>query len=243
MIPRFHCPIPLSPGALVELPEAVAHHALKVLRMKSGDALVLFDGTGGEWHATLKIGADRTARALIGAFDDVERESPLSVTLAQALPAGDKMDWVVEKCVELGVAAIQPVRATRSVIRLSPERMARRVAHWNAIAVAACEQCGRNRVPKVMPVLDLPQYLAQAQAQNACRLLLAPQGENTLCTLARPQAPLSVLIGPEGGWDEWEIAAAHAAGFSAVRLGPRVLRTETAGTALLAALQVLWGDY
>lgn len=243
MIPRFHCPLPLSPGALVELPEAVAHHALKVLRMKNGGVLVLFDGSGGEWQATLKIGAGGTARALIGEFRDVERESPLSVTLVQALPAGDKMDWVVEKCVELGVAAIQPVAAKRSIIRLSSERMARRVAHWNAIAVAACEQCGRNRVPRVLPILDLPEYLAHAQTQYACRLLLAPQGGQALRTLERPEGPLLVMVGPEGGWDEGEIAAAHAAGFTAVRLGPRVLRTETAGTALLAAMQALWGDF
>lgn len=243
MIPRFHCPLPLSPGALVELPAAAAHHALKVLRMKSGDPIVLFDGTGGEWRATLKVGAGKTAQALIAGFSDVERESPLGVTLVQALPAGDKMDWVVEKCVELGVAAIQPVRAMRSVMRLSPERMARRLAHWNAIAIAACEQCGRNRVPPVLPILDLPQYLANAQGQNVCRLVLSPQGDHALHRLARPMGAIHVMIGPEGGWKEGEIAAAHTAGFTAVRLGPRVLRTETAGAALLAAMQALWGDF
>lgn len=243
MIPRFHCPAPLAPGALVELPETVGHHALRVLRMKSGDHLILFDGNGGEWRATLKVGAGGTAQALLGEFAAIERESPLQVTLAQALPAGDKMDWIVEKCVELGVAAIQPLAAKRSVMRLSPERMARRVAHWNAIAAAACEQCGRNRVPAVMPVLDLPQYLGTAQAQNACRLLLEPQGEDTLRSLARPTAPVVVMVGPEGGWEDAERSAAHAAGFTVLRLGPRVLRTETAGMALLAALQALWGDF
>lgn len=243
MIPRFHCPVPLAPGALIELPEGVAHHARKVLRMKSGDALVLFDGAGGEWRATLKVGAGKTAQALIGEPSDVERESPLTVTLVQALPAGDKMDWIVEKCVELGVAAIQPVAAKRSVIRLAADRMARRVAHWNAIAVAACEQCGRNRVPAVLPILDLPHYLAAAQAQNVHRLLLAPQGPHTLHDLSAPANACHVMVGPEGGWDEGEIAAAHAAGFIAVRLGPRILRTETAGVALLAAMQALWGDF
>ncbi|MFN3884385.1 MAG: 16S rRNA (uracil(1498)-N(3))-methyltransferase [Rhodocyclaceae bacterium] len=243
MIPRFHCPVPLAPGALVELPAAAAHHALKVLRMRDGDALVLFDGLGGEWRATLKIGAGKTARALVGEARDVERESPLDVTLVQALPAGDKMDWVVEKCVELGVTAIQPVRATRSVMRLSDERMARRVAHWNAIAVAACEQCGRNRVPPVLPILDLPRYLASARAQDVCRLVLSPRGDHALRGLVKPADTIHVMIGPEGGWDEGEIAAAHAAGFTSVRLGPRVLRTETAGAALLAAMQALWGDF
>lgn len=245
MIPRFHCPFPLSPGAQVELPDAAAHHALKVLRMKPGDALILFDGRGGEWRAEI-LGAGRAApasRVALREFSARECESPLQVTLVQALPSGDKMDWVVEKCVELGVAAIQPVAAKRSVIRLSAERMARRVAHWNAIAAAACEQCGRNRVPVVAPVLDLPQYLAEAKGQNALRLLLAPEGDMALRELPPPAGSLAMMIGPEGGWEENEMQAAQAAGFRALRLGPRVLRTETAGAAALAALQAQWGDF
>lgn len=245
MIPRFHCPFPLSPGAQVELPAAAAHHALKVLRMKPGDALILFDGRGGEWRAEIlgAGGAVPASRVALREFSARERESPLQVTLVQALPAGDKMDWVVEKCVELGVAAIQPVAAKRSVIRLSAERMARRVAHWNAIAVAACEQCGRNRVPVVAPVLDLPQYLAHAKGQNALRLLLAPEAGVAPRELPPPAGPLAMMIGPEGGWEEGEMQAAQAAGFRALRLGPRVLRTETAGAAALAALQAQWGDF
>lgn len=247
MIPRFHCPpaaCTLAPGAQVELPEAAAHHAVKVLRMKDGDALILFDGAGGEWHAELaKVGPGRTARVALKAFVARECESPLAVTLVQALPAGDKMDWVVEKGVELGVAAIQPVAAKRSVIRLSAERMERRVAHWNQIARAACEQCGRNRVPEVAPVLDLPQYLALAKAQNALRLVLAPAAGAGLRVLPRPDRPVIVMVGPEGGWEEGELQAARAAGFQALELGPRVLRTETAGAAALAAMQALWGDF
>lgn len=245
MIPRFHCPFPLSPGAQVELPDAAAHHALKVLRMKAGDALILFDGRGGEWQAEI-LGAGKaapTSRVVLRAFSERECESPLQVTLAQGLPSGDKMDWVVEKCVELGVAAIQPIAAKRSVIRLSAERMARRVAHWNAIAAAACEQCGRNRVPVVAPVLDLPQYLAMAKAQNALRLLLAPAGDVSLRKLQQPAAGLIAMVGPEGGWEEGEVQAARAAGFETLLLGPRVLRTETAGAAMLAALQAQWGDF
>lgn len=243
MIPRFHCPFPLAPGALVELPEQAAHHALKVLRMKAGERVMLFDGRGGEWLAELKVGAGGTARAALREFIDRDCESPLRVTLVQALPSGDKMDWIVEKCVELGVAAIQPVAAKRSVIRLSAERMLRRVAHWNGIASAACEQCGRNRVPLVAPVLDLPQYLASAMAQNARRLMLAPEGDGSLEALGQPREPVIVMIGPEGGWEEGEMQAAQVAGFHAVRLGPRVLRTETAGAAVLAALQTVWGDF
>lgn len=242
MIPRFHCPFPLAPGAHVELPEQAAHHALKVLRMKAGDCVILFDGRGGEWLAEL-VGAGGTARAALREFIGRDCESLLEVTLVQALPASDKMDWVVEKCVELGVAAIQPVAAKRSVIRLSAERMARRVAHWNAIASAACEQCGRNRVPIVAPVLDLPQYLASARAQNATRLILSPEGTTALRALGKPDNPVIVMIGPEGGWEESELQAARTAGFQALQLGPRVLRTETAGLAVLAALQTVWGDF
>jgi 16S rRNA (uracil1498-N3)-methyltransferase len=246
MIPRFHCPFPLAPGTQVELPEQATHHAMKVLRMKAGDSVILFDGRGGEWLAVI-VGAGLSgkcaARVALREFNDRDSESPLKVTLVQALPSGDKMDWVVEKCVELGVTAIQPVAAKRSVIRLSAERMTKRVAHWNAIAAAACEQCGRNHVPLVAPVLDLSQYLATARAQNATRLLLAPEGDVVFRSLPQPGQPVIVMIGPEGGWEEGEMQAAQVAGFHAVRLGPRVLRTETAGAAVLAAVQTVWGDF
>jgi 16S rRNA (uracil1498-N3)-methyltransferase len=246
MIPRFHCPFPLAPGAQVELPEAAACHALKVLRMKAGESVILFDGRGGEWRAELlnsKVSSGETARVALREFSDRDVESPLPITLVQALPSGDKMDWVVEKSVELGVAAIQPVAAKRSVVRLSTERMARRVAHWNAIASAACEQCGRNHVPVVAPVLDLPQYLAVAEAQNARRLMLAPGSAVSLQALDKPAEPVIVMVGPEGGWEEGEMQAAQATGFQFLQLGPRVLRTETAGLAALAAMQAAWGDF
>lgn len=247
MIPRFHCPPAphriLAPGAQVELPDAVARHALKVLRMREGDALTLFDGRDGEWQAELKVGAGGTAQARLKAHLPREVESPQAITLVQALPTGDKMDWVVEKGVELGIAAIQPIAAKRSVIKLSADRMERRVAHWNAIAAAACEQCGRNRVPAVAPVLDLPQYLAMAKGQNALRLMLAPAATSALRELPRPAGPVLFMVGPEGGWEDGEMRAAEAAGFRMLQLGPRVLRTETAGMAALAAMQALWGDF
>lgn len=247
MIPRFHCPPAphriLAPGAQVTLPEVAARHALKVLRMREGDALTLFDGCDGEWQAELKVGAGGTAQALLKTHISREVESPLDLTLVQALPSGDKMDWVVEKCVELGVTAIQPVVAKRSVIRLSAERMERRTAHWNAIAAAACEQCGRNRVPVVAPVLDLPQYLAMAKDQNALRLMLAPAAASSLRELPPPAEPVLFMVGPEGGWEDGELRAATAAGFSLHQLGPRVLRTETAGMTALATMQALWGDF
>ena len=247
MIPRFHCPPEphnsLAPGARITLPETAAHHAVRVLRMQDGAPLILFDGQGGEWQATLKVDAGRTAHATLNAFNERDCESPLDITLVQALPSGDKMDWVVEKCVELGVTAIQPVAAKRCVIKLSAERMLKRTAHWNAVAGAACEQCGRNRVPTVAPVLDLPQYLAMAKGQNGLHLLLAPATGTSLKALPRPATPIIVMVGPEGGWEEGEMQAAQAAGFQTVQLGSRVLRTETAGAAVTAALQAIWGDF
>lgn len=240
MIPRFHCPFPLHPGATVALPDEAAHHALKVLRVAAGDPAILFDGRGGQWTASLQPHGKRL-HAVLEAYDEASREPPLRVTLVQCLAAADKMDFVVQKAVELGVAAIQPVAARRSVIRLSGERMERRVAHWNAIAVAACEQSGRNIVPRVAPILDLPQYLGRQNAQNGLRLICLPQGGCRLRDCAAPQE-VSLLVGPEGGFEEGEVLAAQAAGFRPAGLGPRVLRTETAGPAALAAVMCLWGD-
>ena len=242
MIPRFFCPFPLHPGATVELAPAAAHHALKVLRVGAGDAAILFDGRGGHWLATLSP-AGRSLRATLQEFAEGDCEPPLALTLAQGLPAGDKMDLVVQKAVELGVRGIQPVVAKRSVIRLSGERAERRVEHWRNIAVAACEQSGRNRIPVVEPILDLPQFLGLAARENRLGLVCAPGATGSLRDLAAPTAPLSLLIGPEGGFEEGELLAARAAGFRAIGLGPRVLRSETAGLGAVAAIMALWGDW
>jgi 16S rRNA (uracil1498-N3)-methyltransferase len=242
MIPRFFCPFPLHPGATVELAAEAAHHALKVLRVGAGDAAILFDGRGGQWHATLQP-AGKSLRATLVAFEEHDPEPQLVLTLVQALPASDKMDFVVQKAVELGVVRIQPVAAKRSVIRLSGERAERRVEHWRNIAIAACEQSGRNRVPSVAPILDLPQYLGIAARENALRFVCAPGVAGSLRDLGKPDVPVSLLIGPEGGFEDGELLAAHAAGFSPLRLGPRVLRTETAGLGAVAAMMALWGDW
>jgi 16S rRNA (uracil1498-N3)-methyltransferase len=242
MIPRFFCPFPLHPGATVELAAEAAHHALKVLRVGAGDAAILFDGRGGQWHATLQP-AGKSLRATLVAFEEHDPEPQLVLTLVQALPASDKMDFVVQKAVELGVVRIQPVAAKRSVIRLSGERAERRVEHWRNIAIAACEQSGRNRVPSVAPILDLPQYLGIAARENALRFVCAPGVAGSLRDLGKPDVPVSLLIGPEGGFEDGELLAAHDAGFSPLRLGPRVLRTETAGLGAVAAMMALWGDW
>lgn len=239
--PRFYCREALSPGAHIDLPEPVARHAVRVLRLPPGAAVVLFDGRGGEYDARIeRIERDRVVAAL-GAWRDVERESGLAVTLIQAVQAGEKMDYTVQKAVELGVSHIVPVDSRRSVTRLSGERAARRVAHWQGVAAAACEQCGRNQVPQLAPLEKLENWLARP-ANGTLRLILAPDAEQALVDLP-PVTKVQMLIGAEGGLDPQEIVAAQQVGFTAVRMGPRILRTETAGLAALAAMQALWGDF
>lgn len=243
MLPRFFVPEGLAPGASVMLPEDAAHHATKVLRLAEGEHVRLFDGGGGEWTARLQ----RAGKAWLGVletFDERDRQPPLRVTLVQCLPsAADKMDWVVQKCVELGVAEIRPVVSRRSVVRLSGERMERRVRHWQGVAIAACEQSGRNRVPLVASLVDLPQSLGEAPAENEQRMILAPGSDTRLRDLPVPGGSIRLLVGPEGGFEDGELAAAKAAGYQPLALGPRILRTETAGAAALAALMALWGDF
>jgi 16S rRNA (uracil1498-N3)-methyltransferase len=239
--PRFYCREALSPGAHVELPEPVARHAVRVLRLPPGAPVVLFDGRGGEYPAHIeRIERDRVY-AELAAWQEIERESPLAVTLVQALQAGDKMDFTIQKAVELGVRDIVPVESRRSVLRLAGDRAAKRVAHWQGVVASACEQCGRNQVPLVAPLEKLENWLAKP-AGGALRLMLAPDAEQTLAEI-QPAREVQLLIGAEGGLDPQEVLAAKQAGFQAVRLGPRVLRTETAGLAALAALQALWGDF
>jgi 16S rRNA (uracil1498-N3)-methyltransferase len=237
---RFHCPLPLTSGQTIALPERVAHHALRVLRLKIGDALVLFTGAGGEFDATLTQLDKRTVRAEIGAWHDIERESPLGVTLAQGLSSADKMDYTLQKAIELGVAAIQPLAAAKSVARLDSERAARRLEHWRQIAISACEQCGRNRVPEIAPLAEVHAWLA-TPLPDTC-VLLTPRGQRRIGELAAMDSNIVLLAGPEGGFTSEEEDAALAAGFAALRLGPRTLRTETAAVAAIAALQARWGD-
>lgn len=239
-MPRFHCPQPLRPGSVVDLPEAVAHH-LHVVRQQSGDELVLFNGEGGQARARLVEIGKRRATAEILAIEAVDVELPFRVTLAQGLPEGSKMDWIVEKAVELGVAAIQPLAAQRSVVRLSGERADKRLAHWQAVVVSASEQCGRNRLADVAPVQDFHRWLAAPS--TGTRILLSPRADASLAqwTHTTPAHDVTVLVGPEGGFTEQEEDAARAAGALALSMGPRVLRTETAGLAALAILAAGWG--
>jgi 16S rRNA (uracil1498-N3)-methyltransferase len=239
-MPRFYCPQPLLPGATIDLPDAVAHH-LHVVRQQPGDELVLFNGEGGQVRARLLEVGKRRASAEVINHEAIEAELPWHVTLAQGLPEGSKMDWIVEKAVELGVSAIQPLAARRSVVKLSGERADKRLAHWQAVVVAASEQSGRNRLAEVAPIEDFGRWIAQPS--DVRRILLSPRATQSLAAWTRETAPHAVclLVGPEGGLSLEEEDAAIAAGARPLSMGPRVLRTETAGLAALAILAAGWG--
>ena len=241
MIPRFYCPALDATSTTVTLPDAAAHHATRVLRLRVGDAVTLFDGNGEERLGAI-ASAGRDVTVTIKSACPGIPEPALQITLVQALPSGDKMDWVVQKAVELGITAIQPVMARRSVVRLEGDRARKRVVHWQEVAISACEQCGRNTVPAVLPLMELNQYLVREHRNDERRFLLDPVGGQRLRKMDRPSGPISLLIGPEGGFDEGEMDLARSLGFSSLQLGPRVLRTETAGLAALSAMMAMWGD-
>ena len=247
MPPRFFVDAALAADAVLDLPETVVRH-VQVLRLAPGDAITLFNGQGGSHAATLAEIGKRHATARIDAHDPAEAETPFTVTLAQGLAGGDKMDWLIEKAVELGVAGIQPLQAHRSVVRLSGDRALKRQAHWQALVQAACEQCGRNRLPTLAPVATFEAWVAAAPATGA-RLLLSPRATGSLPELAQSHRDVwraegvTLLIGPEGGLSPEEEDTARRAGFIGVSLGPRILRTETAGLACLATLNAILGGF
>jgi 16S rRNA (uracil1498-N3)-methyltransferase len=232
MTPRVFVAAPLREGSTLELPDSAGHHA-RVLRLREGDAVTLFDGTGGEWAGVLAS----KARVKVGARRDVERESPLAITLVQGVSSGDRMDYTLQKAVELGVVRIQPLLTKRGVVRLEGTRASTRVEHWRRIVIAACEQCGRNRIPEVLPLLDFHQYKTHTDEP---RLLLSAQGKSIR---EFQVAAATIAAGPEAGFAPEEQAALERAGFVKASLGPRVLRTETAALAALAALNALRGDF
>jgi len=239
--PRIYCDVRLGPGAQFPLPEDAANHVGRALRLRAGDSLVVFDGRGGEYDAVIQRIDRGRVEVKTGAYRDADREAPVEVGLVQGLPEADKMDWILQKSVELGVARIQPVVCERSVVRLSGDRAARREAHWQRVVVAACEQCGRNRVPELRPTLAFRDWAAQPS--QAERWMLAPGAGEPLAGRAKPAGPVELLVGPEGGLSERELDIAATVGFTALSLGPRVLRAETAPLAALAAMQALWGDF
>jgi len=312
-MPRFYCDLQLAPDHLVALPDAVARHAVGVLRLRAGEAVVLFNGDGAEYHGVLENVGGKGASVHLASRHEPERESPLRVHLAQGISSGERMDYTLQKAVELGVSAIQPLTMRRTVVRLSADKAIKRRAHWQGVVNSACEQCGRNVLPPVAEIQEFvawvrtlsppppsplaplpggegnferlspdtrteglgererrlqlptppesgatpPTKIDQALAihpsslspappprgEGSLRLLLDPEGDLCLRDLPPPTSPILLLAGPEGGFDPAERKLARAAGFHGLRLGPRVLRTETAALAALAAMQAVWGDF
>lgn len=239
-MPRFYCPFPLAAGATVDLPEAVAHH-VRVLRLNPGTSITLFNGEGGQYTAILDTIEKKRATAQIKLFTPLESELPYALSLAQALPEGAKMDWIVEKAVELGAACVLPLAARRCVVRLSAERAAKKLEHWRGIAIAAAEQSGRNRILHLAEPQEFENWVVQQELHT--RILLSPRAGQSLSDWARHQPPqaLCLVVGPEGGFTEEEERLAIERGALPLAMGPRVLRTETAGLAAMAALNAIWG--
>ena len=243
-VTRVHIDIdtPLSASAELSLPEAPAAHLTRVLRLREGDACVLFTGDGRDWPATITFIGKRDVRVRLAGAMEVDRESPLPIVLLQGVARGEKMDLILQKATELGVAGIIPVLSQRSEVKLDDARALKRVAHWRSVVASACEQSGRARVPAVQAPVSLPAAL-DALRPGGLRLLLDPGGTVTFDGLAHEAAlHVCLAVGPEGGWSPLDRGQLEGAGFLGLRLGPRILRTETAGLAAIAALQARLGD-
>ncbi|MEE4144147.1 MAG: 16S rRNA (uracil(1498)-N(3))-methyltransferase [Halieaceae bacterium] len=238
-IPRIYTGQELQANAEIELEAGPSQHLSRVLRMKVGDALLLFNGSGGQYRATISSIDRKAVVVASAALETLERESPLHLELGIAVSRGERMDWVVQKATELGVTRIAPLVSKRTEVKLGAERGEKKLKHWQQIATSACEQCGRNRLPQILAPQALADWIQQVQAD--LRLVLHHNAGNT-DPAALPPRSVALLIGPEGGLSPEEIEAAERTGFAALQLGPRVLRTETAPLAAIAILQARWGD-
>ena len=239
---RVYVETPVSIGKRLTVEGSAANHIMRVLRLRSGDALTVFDGSGAEFGARIEEFRKDAVIVSVDEHRTVDRESPLSLTLAQGISRGERMDWIIQKATELGATRIVPVFTKRSVVRLDDKQAKRKLQHWRAITIAACEQCGRNRLPDLVTPVDFFDVLPETFTPNSTRILLSPYAEQRIDDLRELQGGVTVLIGPEGGLDEVEQETAIAAGFKSVRMGPRVLRTETAAIAALTILQRYFGD-
>ncbi|MFT2111809.1 16S rRNA (uracil(1498)-N(3))-methyltransferase [Marinomonas sp. 2405UD68-3] len=240
-IPRVFIDLPLSENSHHPLPESTFNHLCKVLRLKSGHPLIVFNGHGGQYKATLENVEKRTAEISIGSFMELHNESPIKVSLGQSLSRGERMDYAIQKAVEAGVYSIQPLFSDRCEVKLNDSRIEKRVQHWQQIAISAAEQCGRGVVPKVYRPILLEEWVVNCK--ETLRLTLHHHTKKNLTKLHKPEdCKVAVLIGPEGGLTEKEVEISNKQGFSSLALGPRVLRTETAPVVILTALNVIWGD-
>lgn len=238
---RIYVPGALRADSDIELPAQAGEHLTRVLRLEAGAPLIVFNGQGGEYPAILGVRSAKRVLARLGRHDAIERESPLTITLLQGVARGERMDLIVQKATELGVTRIVPVLADRSIVKVDAKQRERKLEHWQSIAISACEQCGRNRVPEVNAPVALGDAIA-ALPEGSLRCLLAADGGESLAAAARGVTNFVLLIGPEGGLADNERQFARANGFAAYRMGPRILRTETAGLAALATLQSIAGD-
>lgn len=238
-VPRIYQTQRLVENSRITLDESAARHVARVLRLGTGAPLRLFDGHGGEYAASIVEAGKREVIVAVGEHTSVEVESPLELTLAQGISRGERMDFTIQKAVELGVQRIVPLQTERSVVNLKGERRDKKLEHWRGVIISACEQCGRNALPELLPMQSLSSWLERPLQGSG--LLLDHRAESTVGSLSRPDA-LTLLIGPEGGLSEGERHEARTAGYAGLRLGPRVLRTETAALAALSALQSRWGD-
>ena len=241
--PRFYCPAPLPLSSNFQLPATAAHHASRVLRLHQGDAVQIFDGIGNALDAT--INEIKGKRVTLGNLQTcmTQHQSKLRIILAQAMCSSDKMDWIVQKATELGVSEILPVQTERSIAKLTKLREEKRLLHWNSVAISACEQSGRNDLPKIHPLQDINEWLVAMRNNPGSNFILLPGGATQLQVQPKPLKSATLLIGPEGGFSVDESNIAQQMGFAPILLGPRVLRTETAALAGICALQTLWGDF
>ena len=239
-VPRIYEPGPLSSHALLDLSEDGANHIGRVLRMQAGQELVLFDGRGGQYPATIQAVGKKQVQVQLGELDPVEVESPLAIHFGQVISRGDKMEFTIQKSVELGVTVITPLFSERCGVKLNGERLDKKLEQWQKIAISACEQCGRNRIPEIRPAMELAAWLAEPTEE--LKLNLHPRAPYSINTLPEPSHGIRLLIGPEGGLSAAEIEQAREHGFADMLLGPRVLRTETAGLTAITALQCRFGD-
>lgn len=240
---RFYSNSPLAINATALLSENAATHATKALRLSEGDNVVLFNGDGFDYTCTLISVKKNVVIAQVHSAQKIDSESPLNITLLQGVSSGDRMDFTIQKAVELGVKQIQPINSQRSVVKLNAERAERRTKHWQNIAISACEQSGRAVVPKVLAPIALDKWLSQNPHGESVRILLNPIGAKRLAEISKPETEIQLLIGAEGGLSPAEITLAVSQGFQSIVLGPRILRTETAALTAISVMQGLWGDF
>ena len=240
---RVYTSQPLTPGESVQLEADSSHHLSKVLRLQTGDAIILFNGDGHEYTASIEICARQSVQVLVQKQLNVSRESPLQITLAQGISRGSRMDYTLQKAVELGINTIIPLWTTRTQVKLDAKRMHKRVKHWQGVIQSASEQSGRLQLPELLPALSLQEWVTNTSDNHEMKLLLHPEAGSSLNTLHKPEGKIALLIGPEGGITEEEIQLCKDHCFTDIRLGPRILRTETAALATLSAIQALWGRF